>query len=374
MADPWDIEYNEHNIMATGSQRGIYSEICDSLLLLKQLKFEPFQPLPYPREPDFIDRLKKWIKQFDDENQKYMLYLSSKIIFVTHQQMNYLMEHVFSKIIKIMLENIIFEKKLPPFSYKKAREFLASEFEKTLFVGLTDSSRINDFSHVNSDYIDRKINMGIQAETLLYPSRRCVESKKDLLQYSLTDKEVKLNNNWEREILSNDPLLLNKEWLVILEDFSGSGSDIETSLDYLENSYLPFKKIIFAPYIMTYKSKQTLDSWISLVKSKEYPSGKKYFYTYGTLISDEAQCFGFNKSYLKSEWHDNSIDICEKINNICRSTCETKFHSYKDSCEGFGGLKIAFVTYYNCPDNSLPIIWYFKDNWSPLFIRASRII
>jgi len=365
LAEIWDIENKKNNLLAIGSERRIYSELCDSIEILKDFKFEPYQPIPNPPKPDFIKRMKEWLNQFEKEDQKYLFYLVSKLIFFTHPQINHLMDYLFqNKIKKIILEDIILENNLPPFSYKEAEESLLSELEKTLFVGLSDSSRINDFTHINMDYINRTINTGIELETLIYPSKRRIV-------YNLqgNSQKVEFCSDFEKSVLLEDDLLLNKTRLIILEDFSGSGSDIIKQFSYLNSSSLPFKKIIFAPYIITYKACEILDNWID-----NNQDDRNYHYTYGTKIPEDVKCFDYNKSYLSSEWPDKNVDICDKIKQTCNSIYEKYFPPDSSYCYGIGEIIIAFATYYNCPDNSLPILWCDEGGWKPLLQRASRIM
>lgn len=365
-ADLWDIEYNEKELKALGSKRKIYSELCKSVDILKKFKFEPYQPVQSPPEPDYLSRLKHWINQVNDEDEKYMLYLSSKIIFFTQSHMDYLMKHIFErKISKIITEDIILNHGFAQFSYNKAKRHFATELEKTLFVGLSDSSRINDFCHKNMD-IDRSTSTGFDLQQLLYPFTLVPSDK-------ITEQSI---SEIKKEFLS-EPLLEGKDRLVILEDFSGSGSDILETLEKISPSNLPFNEIIFAPYIITYKACENLDNWIKDKLDSRGADGaddREYYYTYGTLIPKEVKCFDYAESYLKDGWHDSSIDICDKVKNICES--KMKPHLPPDLIYGYGNLKVAVVTYYNCPDNSLPIIYYDNDslNLNPLFKRASRIL
>lgn len=365
LAAIWDIENTKNNHLATGSERKIYSELCDSIEILKEFKFEPYQPIPNPPKPDFIKRMKEWLNQFEKKDQKYLFYLVSKLIFLTQPQINHLMDYLFqNKIKKIILEDIILENNLPPFSYKEAEESLLLELEKTLFVGLSDSSRINDFTHINMDYINRTINTGIEFETLIYPSKRKI-------MYNLegNSQKVKFCNDFEKCVLLEDNLLLNKKRLIILEDFSGSGLDIIENFTYLKSSSLAFEKIIFAPYIITYKACEILENWID-----NNQEDGKYYYTYGTKIPEDAKCFDYDKSYLLSEWPDEKVDICDKIKQTCNSVCKRNFPKDSSYLYGVGEIMIAFATYYNCPDNSLPILWCDKGGWKPLLQRASRIM
>lgn len=367
MAKQWDIDENEENIMATSTEKNVYSELCNTIRILKKYKFEPYQPVQYPPKPDYLSRLKGWIEQFDEDDKKYMLYLSSKIIFLNHLQITQSMKYLFEeKLKKIILEDIIVDKNLEPFSYKKALEFFESELKKTLFVSLSDSSRINDFSHMNFK-IDRKNNIGIELETMLYPTKRRMDYENHETIF------LESCGNFEKHILLEDELLKNKERLVILEDFCGSGSDIMDSFTILHNSFLPFKKIIFAPYIITYKGIETLNKWIG--DTKIYDDGRSYNYTYGILVPNESKCFDVDNSYLMNEWHNDKENICDKIKEICEKVNNDTFKGPQSIyVSGYGEIKIAFVYYYNCPDNSLPIIWSNKGGWKPLFQRASRII
>lgn len=367
LARQLDIEENEKNLKATGVERNVYAEICRSLEILKDFKFEPYQPINSPPKPEFIKRLQAWLQQFDKKDQKSMLYLSSKIIFLTQAQITYLMEYLFqNKLKKMILEDIIKKKNFEHFSYKKAENYFAEELEKTLFVGLSDSSRINDFTHVNSLYIKRQVNTGIELETLLYPVKKSCEIGIN----SEEDKE--LIRVFEKDVLLKDEKIKDKVRLIILEDFTGSGSDIIETLNYLYSSQLPFKEIVFASYIITYKAINRLERWIKRNNS----DGRRYFYAYGILIPEEAKCCGNNNSYLKLDWHNESIDICENVSQTCEDVYNKRFFE-EDRLKyvyGYENVKIAFVYYYNCPDNSLPIIWCDKGGWKPLFPRVSRIL
>lgn len=362
LAQTWDIENSEKNLFATGSERNKFREVCNSIEILSDYKFKSFQPILSPPKPDFIDRLMIWLEQFEKSDQKYMLFFSSKILFFTQKQFESLMRYIWTnKIKKIILEDIIAEKNLKPFSYKKAEKYFPHELEKTLIVGLTDSSRINDFTHINSEDINRKINTGIDLSVLLYPYEK--DQNGDI---PIGTKNI--NKQFENHVLLKDKVIKNKERLIILEDFSGTGLDIIEKLNVLNSSNLPFNKIIFSPYIITYKAIEKLDFWI-----RNNNQNREYSYTYGSLIPKESQCFDYYKSYLKNGWGNDS-DICDNVKRICDLIYGNYFPKDDEYHYGFGKIKIAFVHYYNCPDNSLPVLWCSEGGWEPLFKRASRII
>ncbi len=362
--EKWDVEDNLNNLLATGDRRRKFQDIFDNLKFLQEFKFEPYQPIPHPPEKDFKIRLNEWLEQFPEDQWKFLFFFASKIIFYTYEQFLAIMDTLLERRIKKMvLEHIIFSKNLPPFSYKEAIPFFKTEFQKTLFVGLSDSSRINEFCHRNI-LIDRTSNLGIELNTLIYPTKRRIESGSVKVQESCSQ--------FEDSVLKTDDVLLGKTRLIIIDDFSGSGSDIINSLTILEKSSLDFQEIIFAPYIITYKAVQNLQKWIE----DEPPRKNKFSFTYGSLLEEDLMCFDFTKSYLKSDWFGNE-DICAILKQNCEWAFDKIFKSNLDPSAkfGFGDLKIAFVNYYNCPDNTLPILWFnYGKKWKPLFERAKRIL
>ena len=363
LVEKWDLELCQNNNLATSSERSKFDEIFQKILILSQQKYEPFQPIQSPPEKKYMDRFKEWLFQFPEKYWKYLFYFSSKIIFYTHSQIMALIDYIYErKIKKIILDEIILKKKLEPFNFKDAEKHYKEELSKTLFVGLSDSSRINDFAHRIKE-TKRNINFGITLETLLYPTKCGLIFNED-------ESKKKICKDFEKNVLLSDDILLNKERLVILEDFSGSGTDIKDFFDLIEKSSLKFKKIIFAPYIITYKAKNNIDDWINLNVSRK----KRFFILFGSILPKEMKCFDETGSYLNHDWFIKHENICEKIKIISDEMFDTKFKNDFEHRYGCGNVKICFAYYFNCPDNSLPIIWFNKnDSWKPLFARSSRI-
>jgi len=360
LVEKWDQDYLIKNLFSPFLAKGSYERYFENIKILRELKFIQYQPISHPIDKDFLDRLIEWLYQFSKEDQPYLFYFSSKIIYFTYEQLLVLMENLYERKIKRLLLNKVIEKKnFEPYSYLKAQKFFDSELKKTFFVGLTDSSRINEFCH-RIEEIKRHINTGLSLETLLFSTKKRLTTSEDKI------KEI--CKKFEKKILSVDELIKDKERLVILEDFCGSGSDVINYLSFIEESYLHFTEIIISPYIITFKAKRKIEKWINTSKRS-----RQYYLTYGTLIPEEMKCFDQDNSYLKTDWFHKTDDICEKIKEISEKTYEKIFQQAFPHKYGFGNLKIAFVYYFNCPDNSLPIIWFNKLDWKPLFKRSSRI-
>ena len=365
LVEKWDFK-RESNKELKLSDINFYKNIYDNILSLAKFKFEQYQPLPHPDEKDFLSRLLEWLEQFKEDKQKFLFFLASKIIFFTRDQIDYLMKNVFERRIKReILKEIINDNSrgINNYDFKKAIGYFQVELDKTLFCGLSDSARINDFVHINRE-INRRKSTGFDLPTLLYPSK----IKDKLSGTSLKD----LCKKFEAIILEKDDVIADKSRLVVLEDTCCSGSDFINFLNNIRDIDLPFKSIYLAPYIISYMGKKNIENWINKNKRLNY----NVTLVYGSYITKELKCFDEDQSYLKIDWKDNK-DICEEIKKISTEIYNQNFSENlkKEDRFGVNGLKNVFVTYYNCPDTSLPIIWFPNEgNWKPIFLRSSRII
>lgn len=366
LVEKWNLEYYQRqddesfeNIKYISD----YTSIFQNIKILAEFKYEPYQPVISPPENDFMNRLYDWLMLFSENEQKFLFYLASKILFFNLHQINHLSYHTYQRCIKkCILEDIISERNLRKNDYRSAERYYNEELEKTLFVGLTSSSRINDFSHFNRE-IDRNVNYGLNLETLLYPTKRKLELLHD-------DNLIELCDNFEEFIINSENTIREKRRIIIIEDFCGSGSDSVEKLINLNQSGLNFEKIIFAPFIITYKGIENINKFI-----ETFDLTRDFKYVYGELIPESMKCFDQEENYLQSDWFED-----EDISEVIKSVCEVKYNDYfcetldQDDKYGFANLKIVLVHYYNCPDNSLPFIWNNDRDFTPLFMRSRRIL
>lgn len=340
-----------------------YNCIFHNIKILAEYKYEPYQPVISPPENDFMNRLYDWLMLFSENQQKFLFYLASKILFFNLRQINHLSIHIYQRRIKkCILDDIIAEQSLRKNDYRSAQKYYHEELEKTLFVGLTDSSRINDFSHFNRE-LDRTVNYGLNLETLLYPTKR----KLELLH---SDDLIELCHNFEDLIINSDNNISEKKRIIIIEDFCGSGSVFLDKLKILNQSKLSFKKVIFAPFIITYKCIENVNKFI-----ETYKLIRDFKLVYGELIPISMKCFDQDENYLQKDCFE-----VEDLSDVLKRVCEEKYNKYfgetlnQDDKFGFASLKIVLVHYYNCPDNSLPFLWNNDRGFTPLFMRSRRIL
>ena len=128
--EEWDFNLLQKKYPTRGQISLSYNSIFKNIEILTELKYEPYQPTAFSSKHKFLHRLKVWLDYFNEKYQKYLFYLSSKIIFFTHDQIMYLIKNVSSKFEKLMLEDIIEAKKLDSFSYLEAKKFLKEKSNK----------------------------------------------------------------------------------------------------------------------------------------------------------------------------------------------------------------------------------------------------
>jgi hypothetical protein len=134
--------------------------------------------------------------------------------------------------------------------------------------------------------------------------------------------------------------------IVFLDDFSGTGSQLEEWWENVEPIVLP-RNVPFAIalLVMNHRARRKIEQFTNV------------------LCVDELDVSHNILSPLSGKFTQIEKD---KITEYCRRTgCEKAY------LQGFGrcGLLLAFK--HQCPDNSLPILWYDEGDtsWEPLFRR-----
>lgn len=363
----WDSEYESRlgTVGVDDSERRPFGRMLEGLHEIAPLRFQPYQNDTMPL---FMEKLRIWLAQFDDDDQPIAFLVAMKLIFVTQPQLNVLSRRLFEQHIRRrFLESIISAQKLSPYDFLSAATFLGKEMDETLFIPNSDSSRINDFVHINRAYFTSRSKRKLTGPEVAY----WVHTS-NIANLSLSEEELRVAAKFERIAAKRDSLLQNKKRLVVLEDFSGTGSDLARTLYKLDQSNIGVSEILVGVLMATEKSIVDLRN---LCRELSNAGRRLYDIEAGMILPHSLRCFdGPDKSYL--EVTPNMPMASEKLRFISEKLYTSKFFRElkPENMHGFGGLALAFAFYTNCPDNSLPMIWISLDDWRPLFPRASRII
>ncbi len=310
-----------------------YPLINLQIRFLERWLFNDYEPSKGP-SPDFASRLEHWIlsnAKESEEDQKHLFRLVPHMFFVGRAEFDTLYRAAFNGPIARWLidqNNLYLDD--PTSSVK-----LKAAIDATWFCPITDSMRINGFYHVNNiagrDY---------------RPDWRSIArfgSKARICRY-IRDEKI--------------------QQIVLIEDFVGSGSQMKKAVEFA--SRLPGKiPILILPLIVCPEGAELGESLVNIHKPRisysSVVSLKKNVFITPTPVAGEDE--------LYSKIRELVVRLYEKVSGKKWPIDLSKPYGpygYRDT----GGL---FVSYANCPDNTLPIVHNTYTTWEPLFPRATRI-
>lgn len=362
----WDRDYEAGlPVSASLEQRRPYSRRAEPLEAIAPWRFQPYQN---DKTPNFVEKLSYWLGQFPSTDQHLAFLLATNIVFVTSRQFENLQRRLFrSHIRKLLLESIIQNQGLAQHDYVTASQSLDAEMDRTIFVPNSDSSSINSFVHLNNEYFANRHKrnlVGPELEFWTYPTDREAQTLDAAIKTASTDFATK--------VLATDQRLTGKTRLVVLEDFSGTGSDLEKALHYLDRSHLPVSEVVLAPVLATQAAVDHLTAQCAKLKKR------RYSVVTAQMLPHKLSCFdGKSPSYL--DGHEPVPILSSEVKRLSELAFAGHFQSCADPLHanhqhGFGGLALAVVMASNCPDNTLPMVWKHTSTWKGLFPRASRFL
>jgi hypothetical protein len=236
----WDQELElKHPPSNIDSERRQFTRMLEDLPTLATLRFQPYQN---DEQLNYVEKLRVWISQFPEKDQPLAYVLAMHIVFVTQRQFETLQRRLMNSILrKKFMDKALADRGLKPFDYKTAQAYFTNEMDQTLFISNSDSADLNSFVHVNSEhFVDREKRSLVGPEVQFWTSP-AVNASNPLA----TADQRSTALAYESKVLANDRHIKNKTRLVILEDFSGSGSDISKTLRTIHLTTIPVKEVIW---------------------------------------------------------------------------------------------------------------------------------
>jgi hypothetical protein len=319
------------NQWAIEDSDAIYRSINSQLNFLSEALFHDYEP-EQGANPDFRSRLQNWLANVDGQDKKTLFKLLPHIFYLGNKEFNNLLRVAYNEIIArwiIDKDNI----KLDDLSI--AQQELKNSITRCWICPITDSMDINSFYHINN----------VPGNIDWRPQWYNVNETWNTMSQGLV-------NFIKKEGL---------EKLVLLEDFVGSGSQIEQTIHHIMALNLGIP-VLLLPIMNCPTGVNRFNNL-----QNQYPD-----LTYKSVLELSKQCFVFPSPY-----HDelpaiqNTRELIQRVylktsNGV--SPGNGKPYSpfgYRDT----GGL---LVKYSNTPDNSIPIIHHESSTWVPLFKRHSR--
>jgi len=315
--------------------------------------YEMFQP-----GGRFFDHFERWLKQFDVEDRKIAVeMLCDRLVFISQREMQELAHYLYyNVIVPEIFRLIIKEEKLPPYAFRTAFDkYFKPYLRKTLFMGLSDSARIDYF---------RRHHIELSQDQVI-PFYR---SQHDDYTEKLHKETGDPNANFQQVILVDDftasgYTLLHKE-----NDGKLDGSlmrVLDSHRDIIKSADL----ILIAYYIA---SRQTIEHINKLIAEVPEYYGKTQFVS--------AMCLEL-KNTVKQQNGEKLLNA--KIRELCVKYYDDTFENANrrkggNIRLGFGGSGLTFSMHSNTPNNSIYMLWLDQDEtggkkpFYPLFRRIDR--
>ena len=229
----------------------------DVLRSMAAYKYDSYQQYAPGRQ--FIASLRLWLNQFDSFSERWnaLNFVLERLIFISDAEMRHLaMLMAHDRVPKVLQRQAVRKLGLPPYRFAgiPAREEFERSLNASLFLGMSDGARIDQFRRSNPDLSNEQIAMTYE----LNPSRTNTMIEK--LRERLGDGEASSEN------------------IFLVDDFAGSGRTIlraddgegwDGRLHRFVNHTLPAlaparsPQIYIALYIVTQQAKDHLDALIS---------------------------------------------------------------------------------------------------------------
>jgi len=327
--------------------------ILQALALLKYDEYQQFSP-----GMRFVESLALWLEQFQPEERLIAYdFVRSRLVFLSESEMAHFVAVMYPDFLRpMLLARAAATDRLSPFRVSRVAN--TSTFRRlqtsTLFFGLSDGARIDQFRRSNRELSHEQIFSSYDL-----PKERVEELRSWLAKQHRDDKVVPA--------------------IVLLDDFGGSGASYIRE----ENGKLKGK-------IAKFLQRITSDDWKGIVKFPEtlvvvalYVATEQALkniragatqleHTFGaTLELAPVQLLDDRLSILASS-PEPFVRLVEKYYDAAVEDEHTK-KGGTDLKYGFAGCGLPLVLHHNTPNNSLFLLWVEdSDTIRPLFERFSR--
>ncbi len=310
-----------------------FREINSQILFYSKELFHDYQPIQGDAI-SFRARLENWLKNVPNETDRKTLFkIFPHLFYIGSKEFTALFRVAYNELIAtwiIDIDNILFD------DLDNAKNELEIGIKSCWICPVTDSFNINAFFHIN--------NIPSTDWNEWRPQWYTIELKNDLwLTYS--------------QHIDN----YNIKKIILLEDFVGSGSQIEAGIRFLLDKHLDID-ILLLPLINCPVGTERFKK-LSIAYNR---------LTYKCVMEVTSGCF-INKVPQPKEHSEFNLirDVIKRnYNNTSGGIAEGSDKPY--SPFGFRDTGGLIVMYTNTPDNTIPSIHWKSKSWEPIFPRHSR--
>lgn len=309
--------------LADGAEIQSVNEHVEHLAEELYVEYEPTKG-PYP---DFWQRLESWLDNVSEMEQKVLFKSLKHLFFIGDRELDNLYRVAYNEAVPMWLMDILGLR----LDDTNLSSRLVDGLRSTWFCPLTDSMRINAFYHLNhvSGFNHRPDWSSL-----------CELGSDAKIDKYMTDEGI--------------------ERIVLLEDFVGSGSQIEDAVRYAAS--LPGgRPVLVVPLVLCPIGIPLLDSMVTTYSNLKYKAIltlHRFDFLGSAPVTNEPSLYASLRTIATTAY-----------NQIQKSGPHNQLYGpfgFADT----GGLVVLST---NCPDNALPYLHFNCATWNALFPRASRL-
>jgi hypothetical protein len=322
----------------------------------------------------FVESLARWLAQFKvDERRLAYEFVKTKLVYCCGAEMNHLVECAYPDFVR----PVLFRMAAPLIGPKGAnvrhvsRIAASMEFRvlqrQSLFLGLSDGSRIDQFRRANPELNQEQI----------WQTHEIAEPRvQDMLESLAKDVGI---------IRGSDPVPCKFRTLVLLDDFSASGSSYY--------SFQPNDKGFFGGKIAKFHKGVTTpeDPLADLVDVKDVEVIILLYISTEDAMTDlrnRSQQFwggsGIKSTVEAVQTIPKTIKLADDASNLIAKVIDKHYdHSVfthhfakggtTDAKYGYAACGLPVVLHHNTPNNSIALLWSYEDRQiRGLFPRVTR--
>ena len=328
--------------------------ILQALALLKYDEYQQFSP-----GMRFVESLALWLEQFAaNERQIAYDFIRSRLVFLSEAEMAHFAQVMYPDFLRpLLLTRAAAADGTSQFrvgSIARGATFQRLQ-ATTLFFGLSDGARIDQFRRSNRELSHEQI----------FPSYELPKERVDELRAWLA-----------KQNLGGEPVPA----IVLLDDFAGSGASyireedgelkgklpkflrrIKSSPEWVDVVKFPRTSVVVALYVATAQALGNIRAGAELLQ-QQFGSSLQTLPV--QLIDDRLR--------ISASSHEQFVELVERYYDPALEDEHTK-KGGTNLKYGFAGCGLPLILHHNTPNNSLFLLWVENsDNIRPLFERFSR--
>lgn len=295
-----------------------------SVSFIKFLGRKLFQEYEPNQFQVFEDRLLDWLNNLENESdQKLLLALLIELFFVGRKEFEALYRSVYGGVLSRW---IIDQNRLDPFD-EEIDDNVRKGLNDCWLCPITDSLRINSFLKVN----------GLKS----------MEHRPDWKSLVKFGDAAKIATYLKEHDVTK---------IVLLEDFVGSGTQVQEAIDFVETHFSTFN-VLICPLVVCPKGDDRISKRIKKMPNVKYEAG---------LLIPENAMFQRDPQNANHKLNERVWDLFTRL--------QERFKVGKpEALLGFKKTGAQVVMYSNCPNNTLSLFHSEANDWKPLFPRVNRV-